>query len=101
MQLLRDGAIDARRHGKPLQVSARIAARRSSAVPHAHGKRTIAVVVSLGVNDALLSCGYFDKACQSTRYAQATAHANAAGNGVIARSVELALGLSRPQRPWH
>jgi lysophospholipase L1-like esterase len=39
---------------------------------HAHGKRTIAVVMSLGVNDALLSCGFFDAACQATRYAQAT-----------------------------
>jgi hypothetical protein len=39
---------------------------------HAHGKRTVAVVMSLGVVDSLYSCGYFDAACQAARYADAT-----------------------------
>jgi lysophospholipase L1-like esterase len=56
---------------------------------HAHGKRTIAVVMSLGIVDALESCGYFDTACQAARYAEATdrlrtilGQLRAAGGGV-------------------
>jgi lysophospholipase L1-like esterase len=39
---------------------------------HAHAKRTVAVVMSLGAVDALFNCGAFDSACQAARYAQAT-----------------------------
>jgi hypothetical protein len=39
---------------------------------HAHAKRTVAVVMSLGAVDALFACGYFDSACQAARYAEAT-----------------------------
>jgi lysophospholipase L1-like esterase len=39
---------------------------------HAHAKRTIAVVMSVGAVDALFHCGPFDTVCQGAQYAQAT-----------------------------
>lgn len=41
---------------------------------HAHGKRTVAVVMSLGANDMLRSCAFLDTACYGQQLATAGAN---------------------------
>ena len=41
---------------------------------HAHGKHTLAVVMSLGLADAAFSCGWFDTGCYADRFATAGAN---------------------------